>query len=847
MKNQRILKKALSLGLCLTTMVTVLAGCGKSNGDSGSIVQQATQTNKNYVFKKSLVDLGADYDCTAVFMKGDRVYSTSNTDEGYLTIFSMNSEGSDIQKIQLPELDNWSHVNLTVDNDGNFYSIFSIYDWSDIQDPDTTEESGSDAGEADGAEAGDAGAGDGAAADAGAAGDAGAADAGAAAAGADGGAGADGAADGSAGGDAVDTDAETPVEAGDGAMGGYVDEATGEQRYLCKYDASGNELFRIDLIKDLKDDEDYFYVYGMVYDDQYGLIMSSQRGIQALDEGSQTFKTLLDTTQTTSEFYGKPLSIMQGAQGTIYAHYWGDAGMELRSFDPATGKLSDPIGQFESFGDYSFFAGNGHDLYVSTPDGFYGLNATSGEMTKLLDYSDSDLGMSYSVSYAVGISETEFFAAIPDEEYHYRLTKLTKIPPEDVRDKTVLTMAGNYIGYNIRTMVNKFNEESLDYKIKIVDYSNQNDGADYDTAVQKFNMDVVSGNVPDIMYFGQDDPVDSYINKGLFLDLSTYIKNDPDIDESDFIENIYNAYKTGDKVYQVVPTFVINTIAVKTSLLQGADHLTIKECEQMIEGTGVGYKDAFGLVTRDDMLRMGLQAAGAGYIDWEKKSCNFNSDEFIEFLEFTKKFPESVPDDAWADYNETSYREGKSLFSVTYMNNFRSYRRAVDGTFGDDATMCGFPNELGYNCSIIVPDIRFCVSSKTKHADVCWEFLRQLYLPEYQDKQEYEFPVMKSSLDKMAAASKERPHYIDGSGKVVYEDDFYWIGDEKVTIQNLNDQDIAYMNGFIGSLTNSYNANKSVYNIITEEVAPFFSGQKSAKEVADIIQSRVTIYVNENS
>ena len=35
-------------------------------------------------------------------------------------------------------------------------------------------------------------------------------------------------------------------------------------------------------------------------------------------------------------------------------------------------------------------------------------------------------------------------------------------------------------------------------------------------------------------------------------------------------------------------------------------------------------------------------------------------------------------------------------------------------------------------------------------------------------------------------------------------------------------------------------------NIITEETAPYFAGQKSVDEVADIIQSRVRIYINES-
>ena len=34
-------------------------------------------------------------------------------------------------------------------------------------------------------------------------------------------------------------------------------------------------------------------------------------------------------------------------------------------------------------------------------------------------------------------------------------------------------------------------------------------------------------------------------------------------------------------------------------------------------------------------------------------------------------------------------------------------------------------------------------------------------------------------------------------------------------------------------------------NIITEEAEAYFKGQKTLNEVADIIQSRATIYVNE--
>ena len=40
---------------------------------------------------------------------------------------------------------------------------------------------------------------------------------------------------------------------------------------------------------------------------------------------------------------------------------------------------------------------------------------------------------------------------------------------------------------------------------------------------------------------------------------------------------------------------------------------------------------------------------------------------------------------------------------------------------------------------------------------------------------------------------------------------------------------------------------EEIYSIISEEAAPYFAGQKSAEEVAKIIQSRIQIYVSENS
>ena len=40
--------------------------------------------------------------------------------------------------------------------------------------------------------------------------------------------------------------------------------------------------------------------------------------------------------------------------------------------------------------------------------------------------------------------------------------------------------------------------------------------------------------------------------------------------------------------------------------------------------------------------------------------------------------------------------------------------------------------------------------------------------------------------------------------------------------------------------------NQALVNIIEEEVSAYFADQKTADEVADIIQSRVSVYLKEN-
>ena len=287
-------------------------------------------------------------------------------------------------------------------------------------------------------------------------------------------------------------------------------------------------------------------------------------------------------------------------------------------------------------------------------------------------------------------------------------------------------------------------------------------------------------------------------------------------------------------------------MVVKTKFTDGKDTLTFKDCTDLINKMGVKPDSSFGIIARNDFVESGLRYSGNTYIDWSSKSCNFNSDSFIEFLEFANTLPSEYQDGVWDNYKDSLYMTDDALFSLYSLSDFTDYTFLKRARFGDDISFVGFPNDMGINNSIIYPTKRMAISASSKYKDVAWEFLKSFYSEDYQDNIDYGFPVRKSSFDKKAEAATHKPFYMDGDKKVEY-DQTYYIDGVEVKVDPLSSEEVLFVTNFIKSLklVNSYNEN--VNNIIFEEASAYFSGQKTAKEVADIIQSRLSIYVNENS
>ncbi len=103
---------------------------------------------------------------------------------------------------------------------------------------------------------------------------------------------------------------------------------------------------------------------------------------------------------------------------------------------------------------------------------------------------------------------------------------------------------------------------------------------------------------------------------------------------------------------------------------------------------------------------------------------------------------------------------------------------------------------------------------------------------------------------KMEYAMAAKPYTDDDGTKVVPVTNYsYKFGDFKITLKPYTKEQMDIFRsilGRIGSEIDFINYNE-ISEIIKEETKAVYSGDKTAKEAADIIQSRVSIYVNENA
>ncbi len=616
-----------------------------------------------------------------------------------------------------------------------------------------------------------------------------------------------------------------------------------ENNLLC-LDNQGNEVWRVALQPYLEEVE-YPDVRCFLTDSKDNIYLLFEERCLVFDrDGNNISAAVLEKAGISDAFVD--------AEDNIKIISWNDDYTEryMATLDTKTGKETGAVELPSMLGNYDIRMGHGYGYEIILTDdlGVYGFNNGDTEPTQIMSFINSDLNATY-LEQITFLEEEKFVASYWDQsDNQSHVSMFTAVAPEDIPDKQAVIIGCDYMDYNVRNRVVAFNKESQEYRIVIKEYSKYNSSDDWEAGVTQLNNDILSGNTPDILLVSRNMPMESYISKGLFTDLYKLIEKDEELNSSDYLQNVFEAYSINGKLYQLVPSFSIETFAAKQKWVGDRNTWTIEEMQDILEQMPEGATLLGKYYSRETMLSVAMNYTSEQFMDKESGKCSFDSQEFMDLLTYIATYPSeediAYDEEYWNDY-EVQWREDRTLLSSWGISNLQDFHRTMQGYMGEPYTLVGFPAG-DKNGSVISPNLNFAISEKSACKDGAWEFVRYYLTDEYQENLEWGLPLKEEVLQDLAVKAMQKPYREDENGNREEYDDYFYVGGMEIPIEPMTEEEAQTLIDFIKSVDTPSSYNTDIINIINEEAAGFFAGQKSVEEVTKIIQSRIQIYVSEN-
>ena len=548
---------------------------------------------------------------------------------------------------------------------------------------------------------------------------------------------------------------------------------------------------------------------------------------------------------------GYMIDLLKAPDGVVYQNVYDEDDEEcnLQPFNLEQQNLGDVItfkcGDKVLKGPYAFYLGNDFDLYMDNGSALYGCTLEGATAEKLLNWVASDIDEE-ALTELYAESKDDIFAIIGEDE-DGKYYEFTKVNEKDVSEKKVITLSATAVDTDLKNAVIAFNKQNSDYKIEITDYSQSVTEGDDSAAVDKMNNEMVAGNVGDIIVMNLNTPYESYVSKGILADLNEFIEKDSSFKQDDYLKNMIEASKIDGKLYNIIPSFYVQTMVGKEKFLGKTNGWTMDELNDLFDSGKLpeGMKFFPDVLTQQDMLQYIFMASQNEFLDNANAKGDFNNNTFKKLLEFCKKCPKTVEkniefDEAlYSDYCK-SYKEDRTLLDSLTLTDFWSYHEEVQTFFdGEDITMVGFPSD-DKNGQIIYATTELGISAKSENKDIAWEFIKFYLSEDFQKTINNAWPININALQDKAQKAMQR-------GKDNSEDSIVEFNGERVNIGSMTQEEIDIVMDYLKAQNKILRSNTSVINIIQEEAKAYFNDEKSVEDTMELIQNRVQTYVSENN
>ena len=681
--------------------------------------------------------------------------------------------------------------------------------------------------------------------------------------------------------------------AADDSMYNYYEQ--GENKTgLLHLDADGKELKRIEF-NQTDENGNSFYVSNFFVDNSGNVYLSDWQNVYIYDQDGNK-KTTVDL----SENGGELCELKAGVVGVCY--YKNDeakpeeSGRVFQEIDPATGKLTGDTVKIPDSA-YNFFPGDDvYDIYYDYNGNIYGYKFDTDTKDKVIDWIECDINSNNLNSYSIlPDGRVIAFESTYDDQTQtntMQLIVMTRVDAASVVNKTVLTFACNGLDWNMRDAIVKFNRASNTHRIVVRDYSEYNTDDDYTAGIQKLNTEMLSGKLPDMIDINTYSmPIEQYAAKGFLTDLYELIDADPDMSRESFVQPVLKALESADgKLYQLPQTFAVDTAIALDKVVGEYDTWNLAAVKDAMTKLQDGATVFDVYRTKSDILSTCISRNIDAFVDWENGAAHFDSDEFKALLEFANSFPDTYDwenaDEEDQDSAQNRMNAGKQLMSSFYVSSLEDILYQLTG-YNGKVKFVGYPSEDGTSNHAFQIDGAIAISSTCADKTAAWNFMKQFLNEEYQSSYNiWSFPINQAAFDAKLKEMMTEEYQTDDNGNVMKDDNgnpiripkvtYYTDGNGTMTGYSTGNGGVAVMQasadgsvemgengevnvyamtqeqadeilGLINATTAVYGYDESIMNIITDEAAPYFAGEKSLDDTVSMIQSRVNLYVAEQS
>ena len=618
-----------------------------------------------------------------------------------------------------------------------------------------------------------------------------------------------------------------------------------QHTYLRKLDTEGAELSIVEL--ETGSDE-YVGLYTACLDDDGNVLCPCDTSLLAFAPDG-TLRYVIENDSYVE-------NIVRLKDDRIGVIFWGDQGMEMQLLDTQKRELGESVKL--PYNAYNLLPGGGdYDLFFSDGMNLYGYTLGDETGTKLLNWINVDINGNQLNGFRIG-GDGSINALLCDLDTgtpSCEMARLALVPASTLPKRQILTLAVLDLDSQVQSRIISFNRHSDTVRIEVVNYSDYRTEEDYNAGLTKLTTEIMAGNLPDLLSVGSL-PYDQLANKGLLVDLYPYLDADEELSRDSFFPTVLKALEQNGGLYQVAPSFQIVTLIGASSVVGPTPGWNYDQFNAALASMPAGCSPLDQYTTRDDVLRRLVELEMDGLVNWTTGECRFDSPDYVNILNFAKRFQEEFD---WEHYEwtaddstETRIAEGRQMLMA---GNIYSVDDLMfnDIYFGGEATYIGYPVSSGVG-SMMVLNSGFAMTSKCSDRDAAWSFLRSVLTEEYEETV-WGLPINRKAFDKKLEEAMKVEYEKDAEGNILLDEN----GEKRQVSRGgvgmadgsvrqfyaLTQEQADKLLDVINGTTRVRNDNNSVITIVSEEAQAFFAGQKSAEEVARLTQSKVNIYVNE--